>query len=464
MKRLTKNLLSIVASDTLRRTFGFLAVAYLARRVGVSGFGIVTIGFTVLSYAMMASSAGLQVLGTREVAGGRNGNLVNAIAGLRGILAVLAYVLILALTGFVLTDPVTAQVTAVIGLSVFANAVLLDWYFQGKEQMAVIGLARTASACVYVVLLFALVRSVHDIVWVGVAAVGGDTIASTILLYAYKRRAGELKLRFRPASWSALLRQSLPIGTGSILGHFSINLPPLVLGLLTAPAAVGMYGAASKLVFFLLLLDRMFATLLLPAAARLQAGSPGNLPSRLSLAAKLITAAALPVSVGGTLLAKDLVLLVFGSEFGGAAPVFQALVWYFFFTMMHTVMTSGLIASDQQKRYGLVMAISAGLYAVTITAGTLAAGAVGAAAAVALSEGATMILMRSQLRKSMPLPIWSPLVRALPATAVMGAAVVLLPPFHVLLRVFIGFLVYSASLWVTRGLTREDLAQLKERL
>ena len=52
------------------RLFGFFATAYLARTLGKEGFGLINIGLGILSYAMILSIGGLNLLGVRKVAAG----------------------------------------------------------------------------------------------------------------------------------------------------------------------------------------------------------------------------------------------------------------------------------------------------------------------------------------------------------------------------------------------------------
>ncbi len=153
MKRLSKNLLAIVLSDVTRRVLGFLAVAYLARKVGTAGFGAVNIGLTVLSYAMMVSTAGLNAFGTRAVARGDSREIVSGTLSLRAVNAVAAWFIVLMIALFFVQNRTSATLIAMFSVSLFAHAFLLDWYFQGKEEMGIIGLGRIVSAATYLLML-----------------------------------------------------------------------------------------------------------------------------------------------------------------------------------------------------------------------------------------------------------------------------------------------------------------------
>ncbi|MBP1649691.1 MAG: Polysaccharide biosynthesis protein, partial [Bacteroidetes bacterium] len=68
LKQPLKNTVAIGSADLLSRFLGFVATAYLARRLGASSFGLISIGFSVLGYVTLFSSPGLHIMGIRRVA------------------------------------------------------------------------------------------------------------------------------------------------------------------------------------------------------------------------------------------------------------------------------------------------------------------------------------------------------------------------------------------------------------
>lgn len=463
MKRFSKNFLSIVLSDAARRALSFLAVAYLARKIGTEGFGAVNVGLTVLSYGMMVSTAGLNFFGTREVARGTSAEIVRRLVGVRFINAIAAILITVAVAVLFVSNPVSAKLMIVFSVSLLAHAFLLDWYFQGKEEMTIIGVGRTVSALTYLLILVLFVRSMNDILLVAAGSVVGDFLSMSILLRSYRIRGGSLGFRLDSGNWKSMMKQALPLGYGSILAHLSVNLPTVVLGIMMTNVDAGVYNAASKLVFFMLIMDRVSGTLLLPATARLFADSLELLKSRLSEALKWIIVAILPVSLGGTLLASQLVLFVFGEQYSEAAPVFRVLIWYFFFTMIHTVYTSGLIAVGREKEYGKVMVVSAVLFAVSIIILTKMTGMIGTAVAVVFSEASTLVMMRQQFSKYVRFPLPRSAIRVLISAVIMGIVLFFMPPVHVILLIVLGGAVYVTILFITQAVTMEEVSSLLKR-
>lgn len=464
MKRLSKNILSILVSDAARRLLGFFAVTYLTRTISVNDFGAMNIGLTLLSYGLMLSSGGLGSLGTREVVAGREPALVARILSARLVNALIVYAVMAVASLLLIRDPLTLSLTLLFGCSLFTNAFFLDWYFQGKEAMGAIGWSRIAAAIVYLAMILLFVRSGAQVLWVPVAAVASDLAVTVPLIVVYRKRYERRWFSFSLRGWWWMMRQAVPIGAGSIFAHLSINLPPLVLGILWSNTEVGFYSAATKLVFFLLILDRVLGAVLLPASARFFADSKEALGAAMATAMKWILIAALPVAVGGTFVAGSLVPAVFGAGYAEASGVFRILIWYFFFTLFHTVFANALVAAREERTFATTMALSAALYAVCVIAGTLLWGMVGAAIGVVIAEAVTVVLMHRRCAEVVHIPFPANAIRVILATGCMAIVLLLVPQLRLAVAILAGAVVYAGALIAFRGVTKSDLAEVAARL
>jgi O-antigen/teichoic acid export membrane protein len=439
---------------------GFLAVAYLARHLTLADFGIVSLGFTVLSYTINISSAGLNLFGIRQIAKGADQDFVGRLVSLRLVIAAAVFVLTAVVTALIVRDSLTVRIIITFSCSLFAYALLLEWLYQGREAMNTVSFGKSVTAAVYLVLVLILVRSDNDLLWVAIAAVAGDFAMMLFYALRYRREGNTLRPAMDLAAWKQMAGESLPLGLGTILGQISVNLAPLVLAILMTNVEVGLYSAASKLVVFLLLIDRVLGVLLLPASARLQASSPEQLSVRLGEAMKWILVAALPLCVGGMLVSNDLIRLVFGENFMVAAGLFGILVWFLCFTMIHTVYTSGLVAVAPSGIYGRVMIISAVIYTVAIVLLTKFYGLYGTVFGVVLSEGMTLLIARAHLHPYLRIRPSVALHWILVALVAMTVTVALLQSYHMFVRVVAGALVYSSIVIATRVCTVNEIAAL----
>lgn len=462
MKHVTINLVSLFSADMMRRVLGFISVVYLARVLGASAFGWISLGFAVLAYGTVLSAAGPPTFGMRHIAQKGSDDIAGVIISERLLSAFCIYVLIAACSFLWIPLGTERWLILIFAASIFPQAFFLDWYFQGKETMKIIGAARVCSSAVYTALAVVLVHAPEQILWVACAAVLGDSAASLLLIRKFKKEHPEVRLFVSPSF--GLLKQSIPLSIGVVIAALVINYPPFVLSFFQSTSEVGIYSSASKLVFFLLIGDRLLSSVFLPASMRKQEESPQKLASMISIATHWILIAALPVAVGGILFSERFIVLVFGEAYIDASGVLKILVWYFFLTMLHTIFTSGLLAVHQEKAYGKIMTVTAVLYAVIVALGAILFGSLGAAFGVVLSEGISLFMMWHALRKILPLfpPLTTP--RILGAACIMELFLIVGYDWNILILIPAGAAVYAFCLLVFKALRFQDIKIILAKL
>jgi O-antigen/teichoic acid export membrane protein len=169
---------------------------------------------------------------------------------------------------------------------------------------------------------------------------------------------------------------------------------------------------------------------------------------------------ALSCSLGAVLVAKNIILLIYGEQYLASTVILQIGIWYFFFTLLHTVYATGLIAIGKEQLYGRIMAISASMYFITIIAGIRLFGVSGAAIGVVSSEAVTLYLMQHALGKFTPISLPHELAKILLSAAAMGIVVFFLSALPVLLTVLAGATVYIGLLLITRAVTPGEIHSL----
>ena len=89
MKKVSRNFLAMFFSDGITRLIGFAATVYIARVLAVEGFGLISYGLAIVSYALLFANPGLTVVGSREVAKTpQDRRFIEEMVGLRIVLAV----------------------------------------------------------------------------------------------------------------------------------------------------------------------------------------------------------------------------------------------------------------------------------------------------------------------------------------------------------------------------------------
>ena len=228
---------------------------------------------------------------------------------------------------------------------------------------------------------------------VAVALLGGALVAGLDALWSYAGAAllgavvAEVGARrtirvdpATPAGTRDLLRRGAPYLVNTLAAQ-SRMLDTAIVAVLLAPAAAGLYAAASKLVQPTMLIPQTIASLVLPKATRLGAGRAGSLVRPMVLASAASFAVVAPL----VLVAEPLVVLVMGEQYTGAGPTLRWLL----VGMPFVALSAPLAAILQGTGHERLAALNGVAFGVVLLAllvvGALVGGTEGAAAGLSAS-------------------------------------------------------------------------------
>lgn len=464
MKQPLKNLISLLLGDIGSRVLGFMIIVYLARVLESSAFGVINIGSSVLGYLFLLASPGIQVLEARNAAAenGTNGSRVNTILSLRLLLSV-ALLIVTGIVSVVLINATPVRVSIILFcLSLIPLSLFLDWFFQGKEHFLAVGIARLVSYLVYGAVVITTVRSVDDVLWVPIGFAIGNTAASLLLLILY-RRFGEFTFVWQPSEWKSVLTSNVPVGLSVFLAQSAMNLPPIAVGWLVSTADAGMFSAALKIIFVLLMLDRILNVLFLPVATRYLSSQKGDAAFLVSVVMKFVLVIILPMTVCSVALSPPIISFVFGAAYGEAITLLQILMGYFFLTLINSLFVCVLLGAGRERDYTFALNIGSLMFVVGILFGTIVLGTRGAAIGVVVGEFCTVVLMWWQAKKAVVFPLWKAIVRPLIAGCVMVGAISLLREQSELLQAVTSLAAFVVAVFVLRGIDEKEMRFLRER-
>jgi O-antigen/teichoic acid export membrane protein len=417
-----RNIFRLSVGDAAAKTLNFLAFVWLARVLGVSPYGVLEFANSLLVYFLLMGDAGLEIWATREAARTDDlRRLAGRILPLRLLLAVLAFAILLLALPTLPAYPQVRMVLALFGLSLFAQAANLKWAFLGKEEMARVAWGLVVAQIVFALLVFGLVRSPAGLVAIPLFRLASDAALAVYFAVVFVRAHGS------PAVWvmrgaGEILRPALTIGIAQALGLLNYNFDSILLGFLTTAQTVGWYSAAYKPVTMALALPLTYFTGLFPALSRAHGESAEALRALVERSLRLCSLYAVPLALGGSLLAAPIIALLFGPAYAESARVLPLLIWSAVFVVMRGSYRHALTAAGHQAvdlRCAMVSTtLNVGLNLLLIPR----YGMIGAATATIVGDFAWFVLAWWLFqRKVMPLPLLPALARPLAAGAAMAA-------------------------------------------
>jgi len=359
--RVIKNFFSLFVGNIIAQAFAFFSTVYLARTLGIAGFGMLGFAQGIVSYFSLFCDFGLKTIGTREIAKNRKDikKIVENILSIRLLLALISFSLLFLFLLFV-PKPIDYKILIILfGLNMFPLVFSFDWVFQGIEKMEFQAMSEAIRAFCYFVLVFLLVKNIENILFVPIFFIISYFISAIFLFYIFIKKFGWIKLVFQKENWKFFALSALPIGTSAFLMQFGVNINIILLGFLKGDIAVGGFSAANRLVAIPIGINGLFFTAVFPLMSKYHQESKEKLKKLVFGLSKIAFFLGMPLMVGGIILAPEVISFVYGSEYKLSVLPLQVLMIYLFFIFLSAPFQYLIPAANKQKYFLYSMAISA---------------------------------------------------------------------------------------------------------
>jgi len=466
-QRIIKNTLSLLCSGVISQLFGFVAVIYLARVLGPDSFGKINFAMAFLAFVSLLANLGMPLWGAKEIAADQSkmSSITADIVSLRLVLSAVGFIVLI---GISLVLNKSSDINALLllyGLGLFPMALYLDWVFQGIEKMEIIGVGRIVTALANIGLILLLVRGPQQLLWIPVINALAGLLGAILLLIVFKRLRGRFELRIDLQPCRTIIKQSLPLGISMVLIQIIYYLDTILLGFMRSNAEVGMYNAAYKIVLFVIMAGAFYFDAIFPVIAQYYKTSHSAIHKLLSYSARLVAVLAVPMGIGCTLLARPILHLFYGERYEHNAIALQILIWVAVLIYFNMIYARAMWACNQQKAYVKIVAGQALLNVVMNVICIPLLGITGAALSKVAAEMAGLFFYYREFSKIIRVPfmpyIGRPLLACLPMTLFLLAG-----QYFVTLNIFVlvagGMIIYCASLYICRGVTRQDALFLRD--
>jgi O-antigen/teichoic acid export membrane protein len=459
LARVVNNSVALVLLDLLNKAIPLIVFPRVVRALGPAMYGQLGFAAAVAGFFGLLASPGFSTYALREAA--RNSDrvpfLVKHVLGARVVFATGAYVL-LAIFTLILAprDGQTRLLIMLSGLAFLVGSLDTQWIFAARSRMSMIAAQSALAQLAYAGLIFALVRGSGD-AWIIPSATLISLGLSTLLIWLPARRQYQIPLpEISPQTWRLFLPICLVMGFASLMSMIYDQIDVVMLKYFRADAELGTYvasyGLMTMAMSFLPILGQVFLPLLSGTAGQ-------NLDAEkkyLRWFGNATIGLALPIAVGGFILAVPLTQFVFGSQYSGSGILFRWLMLTMITGPAASYCGAQLIPNGREKKY--LVAVLAGAVANVVLNLFLIPryGALAAAFTTAASQGIVAVMNYRFVRDLTKPPLLAAVAMSFPASCLMAASLVTMRtlfPFHVLALITLGALVYlgvyalTLSLW-----------------
>jgi O-antigen/teichoic acid export membrane protein len=416
---------------------------------------------------MIFSDLGLSPYTVREVARLRNGRdtavqinqLYGNVLSLRIVLTILTAAMQIGtawLTGETILI-IGAVALNSIGLLLYSVQGATDAVLQGFERLDITSRAKVTQQIVFVVLGTAgLLLHASFFGLIGASLCGIALL--TVACWRGLASIGVRPARPTPEQWAGLLRICFPFGVIGLTLGLSYKFDSVLLYHFRGNIENGLYTAAYNLVFSTAMLSNIINTSLYPSLSRQANSDPTSLDRVYDRILRYLLISGLPIAVGGSILAEQIILLIGGQAYRGAIEIFQILILVSPLMFVSEYLGYIVLIRGEEKKAARSVLISTGVNIIANIIFIPMYGMMAAAVITVITEIVLVIqyvlVLRSNVHFDGVRSVRYPLI----AAGLMGAAVLFAHPYLPLLaNIAVGAAVYLPALIALNVIGRDEL-------
>jgi len=357
-----KNTLWLSVSTVVNKLLALVLLIYAARILGAAGYGKFTFALAFVSLLMIFSDFGLSPIVTREFAREKEKKEeFYSIISLKILLAFATFVLILLSAFFIVPGKDTQMIILILAFFLLINSFIsiCHSFFHARQKMEYEAWFETLqSLMIFGLGLFVLFRfpSVENLSY---AYFFSSLVALIFVLLFFHFKIFPLKIRWDFLVWKKFLKMSWPLALIGLFGVIYGYTDSVMLGFWHMLAETGWYNAASKIVMAGLIPMGLIGASFYPALSKFSKESKEKFQKAWNYELEIMILLALPLVVGGMLLAPKIIYSFYSLEFTPSILAFQILILTAGIIFLYRPFYDAMIVLNQQAKTFWITAVGA---------------------------------------------------------------------------------------------------------
>lgn len=401
--------------------FPLITFPYVSRVLGPDGTGKVAFATSMVQYFTMIAMLGVPTYGVRAIAQAKSNPkelkaVVVELLTINLVMTAVSYLLFFICLLFVPQMRSQKVLMLVCSSAILLNSLGINWFFQGMEDYSYITMVSMLFKVVSVVTMVLFVRSESDYIWYGVMSVLSSYGSGIVNIFRLPRYLEPGKVEYH---YVRHLKPILIFFSMSVATTIYTNLDTVMLGMMKNDTEVGLYNAGIKVKTLLVTLITSLGTVLLPRLSEyIAAGKNEEFLRLVSKAISFVLLFSIPVSIYCAFYTEDILLLLSGEAYLGAAPAMEILMPTIIFIGLSNICGIQVLVPLGREKQVFVSVASGAVLDLVLNAFLIPyLGAAGAAIGTLCAEILVLAVqawyLRSTLAKVLPNVEWKPLASVL---------------------------------------------------
>lgn len=359
-----KNVFWLSFGQVLSRVIRAGIIIYAARVLGAAGYGVFSYAMGLAAFFTIFGDLGVSGIMTREVAQKpeQAQRYFSTSFWIKLALVLFAAIAIIFAAPYFSKIEGAKQLLPLVAVLIFFDNIrdFCTAYFRGKEKMeyeAFVAVFTNLAITAFGFAILYIIRTPFALSASYVISAGAGMLAAIFILR--KELSGIIE-NFDRQLVNPILSNAWPFALLGLLGAFMLNVDLVMLGWMRSAVDIGLYSAGQKIIQVLYTFPAIIASSTFPTLSRLKGQNEHAKVS--SIMGKTIATTlflAIPTMVGGIILAKPLMIFVYGPEYSDASYAFQILLATLIFAFPNALLSNFVFVHNKQKKMARYMIFAA---------------------------------------------------------------------------------------------------------
>lgn len=329
---LTKSYISNLISTIVSLIIPVITVPYITRCLGPELYGNFNFALAIVNYFSLIVVFGLPIFGMREIARDK-GNKKNISQVFIRIQSILLFNLIIVTIAYFLIISKSNlhydyKLYYILYFQIFAGSINSDWFFSGLQKYATVTKISIFIRLLNLILIFVFVQGKVDLYIYAIITVT-CLIAQSFCFLIEIRKYIDFRIKYLYGIYffiSKNIKSIVYLFAANISTQIYVNIDIIMIGIMKGNLEVGYYTAATKIVRVLIAILTASGPIMLTKISG-DYNSGKNIKVLLEKSFAFNYMLSIPVTIGGFLIANDLIYLLLGNEFKPSIITFKILIF-----------------------------------------------------------------------------------------------------------------------------------------
>lgn len=348
-----KNTFWLTIGTGASRVLNFVLMVFVIRILGATEYGKFSFALAFVSLFTVVADLGISTMLVREFAKEKEREKeFYSLISLKIILGLGMLILTIIGALFVTADTNIQKMIFILALYALTNSFIDTVYsfFQSRQKMEYQALAAVFGSLCLAVLGFFIVFYFPSARNLSLAFMSAGLITLFFLMIFFHQRVLPLRVAWQKNIWKKFLFLSWPLAFTSFFALLYTYIDSVMLGYFGQIRENGFYNAAYRIAWMAYIFTGLAVTSFYPVLSRAFEESKERLQQIWNAQMELMTAFALPMMIGGIILAPRIIEFLYGKEFLPSVLALQILIVMSGILLLYAAFYQVLIVANHQKK------------------------------------------------------------------------------------------------------------------